>query len=296
MNNQFRTSIIISTTAQKSRTKSLLKAIETVTTEQLHPAIPIIVVNGSIYDPNLLEALKSRPDIRFFYREEGNLPKARHFGRQMVETEFFGFLDDDDEYLPNTLHKTEAVLSDDANIDVLVSNGYRVTAENKELFIPNIEAVKADPTASLMQENWLSNCGGLYRSRTIGTEFFDPELKNLEWTYTALVLVTSRQLAFSNDPTFAYYETPGSLSRSPEYIENLPSTIEQLMALDLPRKLRHQLCVKLCAAYHHLSHTHRENRDLNASWKYHLRSISYPIGFFRYGLYTRYLLFDRLYS
>ncbi|MBK6388206.1 MAG: glycosyltransferase family 2 protein [Rhodoferax sp.] len=51
----------------------------------------------------MLEWLAARPDTRVIRLRSGSHPLARRVGVEMADSEFLGFLDDDDELTPNTL-------------------------------------------------------------------------------------------------------------------------------------------------------------------------------------------------
>lgn len=285
-------SVIICTTAEARRAKTIWRAIDSVTTAQPKPAIPIVVANGTKFDRSLIQALKKESGIRFFYREEGDLPKARYFGRQCVETEYFGFLDDDDEYLPQSLSRRQNPLDQNSEIDATVANGFRVRNGQRRLYMDDLDSVLRDPAASLVEANWLASCAGLYRTSTVGNEFFDPEIRDLEWTYTALRLSLTRRILFLPDPAFAVHEYPNSLSRNSRYTEGMPRAIEQLLQVNMPSTLRSKFRFKLCAAFHDLSNDRLEDGLVKAAWQYHLRSLLHPRALFRYGLNTRKFLWS----
>ena len=88
-------SVIIPTTASSERGALLRRAIRSVVDEG---ALPIVVVNGSRFDPRLRQDLAATASIKCLYREEGSLPAALLEGRNSVTTEFFAVLDDDDEF------------------------------------------------------------------------------------------------------------------------------------------------------------------------------------------------------
>jgi glycosyltransferase involved in cell wall biosynthesis len=83
------------------------------------------MVNGSGYVPGLLESLKWRRDVRFLYIEEGSATRARHAGRDILDTEFFGILDDDDAYLPGAVKTRLSPLLEDASINAVITNAYQ---------------------------------------------------------------------------------------------------------------------------------------------------------------------------
>lgn len=287
-------SVIIPTQALKRRGPSLLRAIESVTSLQESPAIPIVVANGADYDPELVECLRSKPEIRFFLRSEGDLAKARHFGRQQVDSPYFGFLDDDDEYLPAALSRRSGRLSADKSIDAIVTNGIRIVLGQEQPYVADMAAVAADPATSLMNKNWLASCGGLFRTDTVGADFFPDDMSHLEWTYTALRLALYRRIEFLDQPTFIVHDTPGSVSKSRAYRDEHPRSIQRIMELDAPADVKRKLRTKLLEAFHYLSERNRSEGRLKAAWGYHLRSLGRAEGLIRYGLYTRRLIRDSL--
>jgi glycosyltransferase involved in cell wall biosynthesis len=106
-------SIIIPTCANEARAPLLRRAIESLLRDQGGLALPVVVVNGSSYVPKVLDELKRRSDIRFLYLREAGTTGARLAARKLVDTEFFGILDDDDEYLPGGIEiQAHAMLLD----------------------------------------------------------------------------------------------------------------------------------------------------------------------------------------
>src|SRR5262245_55327336 len=91
--------VIIPTTCEKQREAQLLAAIESIKAQSGIAAKILLVVNGSRFDAPLLAQLRERDDVCVEYREVGSLPLALEYGCTRVDTEFFCFLDDDDELL-----------------------------------------------------------------------------------------------------------------------------------------------------------------------------------------------------
>ena len=220
MTSERNVTIIIPTLASKARASSLLRAIRSVTTEQEVPALPIVVANGTQFDPDLVEQLKSDRSLRYFYFEEGSIPKALNFARTQVDTEFFGFLDDDDYYYPWAIRERLDTLQADPTADVAVSWGERETPEGRRRSPAAGELDVDDPLRSLMRSNWLASCGGMFRAATISSEYFDPTVPYLEWTYVAFRVALERKIRFveTDRPHFFVADTPGSVSKSLDYI------------------------------------------------------------------------------
>src|SRR5690242_6277552 len=133
-------SVVIPTTASAQRAPLLWRAVRSLQGTSDGEVLPIVVVNGDRYDPSILEALKRRRDIRCLYLEVGDHVEARRVGRCAVDTEFFGLLDDDDEYLSGTLQVRLEPLRRDSSLDVVITNGYRHHAGQDALQFPQLAA------------------------------------------------------------------------------------------------------------------------------------------------------------
>ncbi len=283
-------SIIIPTIATADRATSLWRAIRSVTDNQEVPAIPIVVANGDRYDPALLEALKEDDGIRYFYLQKGNLPLALRHGAENIDTEYFGFLDDDDEYTPNALKLRLEPFERDGTVDAVISNGYRQSASANELCLPDLGEIVRDPLKALLTANWLASCGGLYRTKRFNMDWLDPEARYLEWTYFAFRLALESKIEFISDPTFVIHATPGSLSESDEYVEAHPFILGRILELNLPANIRKGLKSKLAASLHDTAEHYRQQGAIRKAWANHIRSILKSDGILRYSLYTRKLI------
>lgn len=116
---------IIPTLCEGVRRNALLRAIESVHQASEQATKILIVVNGQRFDQSLLNLLKSRNDIEVLQITEGSLTKAHLIGRKHVSTEYFSFLDDDDEYLVGALDIRLALFLNDCTLDVVVTNGFQ---------------------------------------------------------------------------------------------------------------------------------------------------------------------------
>src|SRR5258705_4386505 len=112
-----RVSVIVCTMAAERRAALLRRALDSILTGQDGLAQPIVVVNGTRFDPHLRAELAARPDITFLYRPEPSLAGALRAGRARVDTQFFATLDDDDELLPGAVATRLEPLLADASTD-----------------------------------------------------------------------------------------------------------------------------------------------------------------------------------
>ena len=288
-------SVIIPTLCEAVRAASLQAAVESVLRQEHVAVVPLVVVNGTRYDADLLASLRSRAELRVHQLEQASLPAALNVGRSLVETEYFGFLDDDDLLLPDALARRLRPFEARPDLDVVVSNGWKVNGDGSRSPIAHdIADCTRDPLRALFKEYWLSSCSGLFKSRTIGPEFFDPQLAYREWTWTAFRLATSgARLAFIDDFTFEINESNASLQKSEKYLLAEPTVFRRMLDSDMPGDVRSRVIERLSDALHAIADYYlRAGKPLEA-WKYHLQSLRSARGLRKYGLYTRHLVASR---
>ena len=116
---------IIPTMAEEKRRHSLLRAIESIIAASVDPVQILVVVNGSRRSPEVLGKLRELDSVSILSLETGSLPLAILAGRRAVQTPYFCFLDDDDEYLPHAIDLRLAPMRSNEKLDFVVSNGYR---------------------------------------------------------------------------------------------------------------------------------------------------------------------------
>jgi glycosyltransferase involved in cell wall biosynthesis len=117
-------SVLVCTLARKRRAKLLQRALASILEGQQGLGLPVLVVNGTAFDEDLLRRLEARTDIKVIYRAKPSLSAALRAGRKQIETPYFATLDDDDELLPGALAKRLAALTADPKADLVVTNGY----------------------------------------------------------------------------------------------------------------------------------------------------------------------------
>jgi len=285
-----RVCIIIPSTCEERRYQSLCRAIDSILQQtDVSPRV-LLIVNGTRFAPARLKTLQERRDIEVVYEQVGSSVNAIGIGRTLVQEPFFGFLDDDDEYLPNALAHRLRPLLNDHDIDFVASNGLRqVSPDLDEQFLVNTSQIEAHPLEQLLQENWLASCGGLFRTSSVLARDFDPSIRYFEWTYLAFLLASSRRMAFVDVPTFRIHSTPESLSKSAAYQNSETIVLQRILELPLPESITNLLKVKLGAAHHDAAEWARITKQWRLAWHHHLRSLGLPGGM-RYLAYTRHLL------
>jgi glycosyltransferase involved in cell wall biosynthesis len=284
---------IIPSLVAPERAPLLTRAIASLLGQSGVAVLPLVVVNGDRFDAAQLDELRRRSDIRLHIIAEAGVAAARRVGRELVETEFFCFLDDDDEYLPGALAARLAPLRADESLDATVGNGYRTYGGRMTPHLEDPAGVAAAPLRSLATVNWLASCAGLFRTSRIGPEYFAEPLAHYEWTYLAFQLVLTRRIAFVPDMTFVVHETPGSASRTAEHELAAADILGRILKLDLDRATRRLMQRKYGAAMHVCADHHRAAGRLAEAWACHAASLRAPGGLRRYGLYTRKLLWSQ---
>jgi glycosyltransferase involved in cell wall biosynthesis len=282
---------LIVTLCSGDRRESILRAIESAQSQPGAAVMPVIVINGQRYDPDFRAQLEARDDIRVHYLTEGNLFAARKFARESVTAAFFCWLDDDDIFLPGAIERRLKPLREDPRIDAVISNGFIREGSDQELLFDGAEVIERDPVAALFGKNWLAAAGGLFRTATISPDYFDASVRSLDMTYLALRLATEKEIRFLNEPTFRKNRSEGSLSTTDAWMLPARDTLQSMFRFPLNMRSRRMLRKKIGAALHDLSDYYRRAGDETQAWHNHLSSLASPGGLWRYGVYTRRLLF-----
>ena len=282
-------SIIIPTSANASRAPFLLRAIRGLLSDQGGLVLPIVAVNGSSYLPEVLQELRRWPDIRCLYIEQAGTTGARLAARGVVATEFFGMLDDDDEYLPGGIGTQVRPMLSDPRIDVVFTNGYRCENGVDSLHFPAFSSFYRDPLGSLMESPWLNSGSILCRTDSVSPSYLELP-RSMELTYLAMNLTLTKKIHFIDEPTYRWNrDAPEQLSRTKHYMEGAPDGIRRMMALKPPARIKRMLMQKYAASLHSLADWERTDGNYRAAWRYHVKSLLSPYGA-RYLAYSRHLV------
>lgn len=282
--------IIIPSTCELRRFEGLRRAIDSILGQEEVAVRVLVVVNGQRVDPDCFRRLQSRQDIEVRYESEGSSVKAIGIGRDLVREPFFGFLDDDDEYLPGALANRIAPMLRDASIDFVASNGLRCNEQGiDEPFLTDTASIESAPLEELTRANWLASCGGLFRTASVVPGDFDPSVRYFEWTYLAYLLACTRRMGFVDQATFRIHSTPGSLSKSLAYQTAETCVLQKVLELKLPKPVRVLVKAKLSAAHHDAAELAYAQGEQGTAWRHHLRSLLLPGGL-RYLAFSRHLM------
>jgi glycosyltransferase involved in cell wall biosynthesis len=238
----------------------------------------IVVANGPRVSPRVLEWLASRPDVRLIRLRSGSHPLARRVGAETAESEFLAFLDDDDELMPNTLAAKVAYFRRYPEIDVLVTDGLRISNSSETRIFPPVEERSADFVETMMHAGWQAGALTL-RARNIDLTVFDPELRHMEWTFTAFELARRHRFGFLDEPTYRYYETtPHSLSKSAEHALAAPEVWRRLSTGYAGTRYYPAMRRRYGETCHTASWECARGGSLRQAWRLHAESLRCPGG------------------
>ncbi len=251
----------------------------------------MVAANGPNISPELIAELNQRPDLQVIRFKEGSSPQALARAVPLVETDYFGFLDDDDELLPNGLQQRLAILQSQPEGDIVLSNGYLRNAQRDQDYLQHLDKVEANPLAAFFVENWLPSCGALFRSASVGPAYFQNYHPYAEWSWLAFRLaLDKKRFCVLNAPTFRVYaDTPASLSKSSEYRQSYISLYKKMLAVAIPSPVRRIIQKRLSQAHHDVSSYALAEGKLAHCVRHHLLSLKHPSGW-RFFSYTRHIL------
>lgn len=269
-----RISAIIPTLCSAARVACLDRAIESLKNASADSVQIIVVVNGNRFDVDAVANLRARCDVRVIQIAEAGAPQAQRAGRYSVDTEFFCFLDDDDELLPGALDRRLSVLHGCPEAALSISRGWRVLGGVRKLMLEGIEKVPEDPLGALFDENWLPSCGGLFRTSLVDCGMFDDPNPFIEWTWLAFRMACAGlEVAVQPAPDFLIHETPGSASKSEAYMLAHTSLFERMLLVCPREDIRKILENRWVGAAHGTSDFYRQKGNVSQAWVWHLRSL-----------------------
>jgi glycosyltransferase involved in cell wall biosynthesis len=276
--------VIIPTTCDPVRLRLLSRAIDSVLAQSDVQVKVLVVVNGPLSSERA--ELVKRPRVSVITVPVASLPLALLEGRKAIESPFFAFLDDDDEYLPGALALKLAAIQK-WGADFVVARGYGVDGR---LLFPDWASIAENPLRALLRFNWLASCGGLFRTSTIPVDLWDGRTKYLEWTLLAFKLILAgKSMRLIDAPTFRIHDTPDSASKKMnDEVVDTAARVHRYMLRHCPPELRAELRMKEADFLHDVAFRYLRHGSIRAAWRYHLQSL--PHGFSRYLFCTRHLI------
>lgn len=283
--------VLVRTTCEGSRRKSLQRAVASVVSQRGVAARPVVVVAGA--QPGSLPRLAARNGIRVHrLGTEASPGRALTIARGLVDAPFFAFLDDDDELLPDALATRVAILRAEPSVQVVVTTGYVARGNVRRVHIGDIGRHQGDPLRGIVERCWLASCGGLFRTDAVPQAMFDALPDLCEWTCVAFRLaMASCSIRFVDRPTYVVHDSAGSLSKSDAFVEASLRVLDAMRSAPLSAADRRHLAYKYRATLHTAAERCRRAGNVGRAWRYHLRSLQ-PPGTLRYAAYTRKLFWN----
>ncbi|MDT4851207.1 Glycosyl transferase family 2 [compost metagenome] len=285
---QSQLTVIIPTLADTKRSESLLRAIASVVDQQEAGVEIMVVVNGQRFDPELVSHLQSRHDLCVMKLATPSLTNAIYQGRLAVTSPFFSFLDDDDEYLPNSIRYRLTKLEDNPSCVMVASSGFRDSGGHRTTSAHNLASALSNPYHELSVNNWMTSCGAVFRSDLLGPEVFKNVPPHHEWTYLAYKILSTGSFCVVEEPCYVIHDTPGSLSKSTAYSEAPAAVLREVLKLNLPSIARQSVLARLAKAEHDLASKALSNGLRSKAVKHHLKSLILPGGL-KYFSFSRHL-------
>jgi glycosyltransferase involved in cell wall biosynthesis len=282
--------IIIATLARRDRAATLDRAICSIRVGNRSAVNVVVVVNGNQFDRKTVDRLLQRRDLRVVQIDTPSLTAAILAGRQVVATPFFGFLDDDDEYLPGAIDARITALSAVPHASLVASNGYRCLAGQDHIAMRHLAAAPADPLLAVFKENWLASCGGMFRTKDLPVDVFVDIARYLEWTWLAFRIASAgHRIITIDDPGFRIHDTEGSESKSEFFLLSQTHVFEQMLRATSRPDISTILKARICSVWHDVSNHYLGKGENRRAWKAHLCSLRHISGW-RFCSYTRHLL------
>ncbi|MBL8379243.1 MAG: glycosyltransferase family 2 protein [Burkholderiales bacterium] len=272
-----RLTVIIPTSCRSSRRRLLQDAVRSVVDQQGVAFELLVVANGPDIDAALLASIIGIAEVTVLQLPQGNVSHARLAGVKASSSDYFCFLDDDDELLPGALQQRVAYLDEHPEVDFLVTDGIVRSAnrERRALRDGMAAAIRADPEAAFLVRNWFDSPSPTFRRSTIGIEFLSSDLRYYEWTWMLLALLgRGRRVAVLEEATFLKRDNlPDSISKSTDFLLALPAFLRAVKHQPLSAQLRRGIQDKLAAACHDCAdHYLREGKVLDAL-RWHVASL-----------------------
>jgi hypothetical protein len=208
----------------------------------------------------------------------------------LADGEFLAFLDDDDEFLPDTLARKIAEFRQHPEIDVLVTDGFRVSDSKETRIFPSPDERSSDLVETMMRAGW-GACAITLRTQNVDLSALDAEFRHFEWTLTTLELASRHRFGFLDEPTYRYYEdTPQSLSKRAEHNLAAPEVWRRLSNSYAGTQYEPMVRRRYGRECHYASWEHVRQGRLRDAWQLHFESLRSPGGLSRLPFSAKLLL------
>jgi glycosyltransferase involved in cell wall biosynthesis len=266
--------VVIASLCDDARAELLKRACESV--RAMAGALDysiIVVANGPRVSTNVLEWLSHQSDVRVIRLRSGSHPLARRVGAEASDSEFLGFLDDDDEFIPGTLERKISYFRAHPEVDLLVTDGLRIDVSGSSNVFPPPQARSPDLIRTMLYQGWTA-CALTVRNHKVDLSAFDAELRHMEWTLTVLTLAKRHRVGFLDEPAYRYYETtPNSLSKSTEHALAAPEVWRRLSKEFAGTPYDAEVNRRYGMVCHNVSYECARQGRMGQAWRLHVESM-----------------------
>ena len=268
-------SVIVRSGGDRSRRAAFKRAVTSILTQAGVDVECIVVFNGREPDPPMLAWAREQPKTRCIVLKDGNKAQATLVGRSEVRGAYFCFLDDDDEFRPGSLAASAKFLEADPHLDCIASNGIYVTPDGARCVFQNGRELTATDYAGsvLKARNWLASCGGMFRSSTVGTKYFEDLPRHREWTVIAFRIASALNVRFVNKLSYRVVSSSASQSKRDSYIDAATESLQAMLPWTTnPAHIR-AIRRRMADANHYISSYYRIKGDFPRAWEAYRSSI-----------------------
>ena len=235
----------------------------------------IVVFNGGAIDNQMLGWARRQPKTRCAVLRDGDKALATWVGRSMVAGEYFCFLDDDDEFRPGAFAAAMKTLQQDPGLDCLASNGIYITPAGARCVFANGRQLTQIDYAEgpLRSRNWLASCGGMFRTSTVGLDYFADLPRHREWTVIAFRIASRLNVRFVNRLSYRVFSSPASQSKRDSYIDAATESLEAMLRSAANPAHARAIRRQMSAANHYISSYYRIKGNFRRAWQAYRASI-----------------------
>lgn len=261
-------SAIVRSTGSPSRNAEFKRAVRSILSQSGVRAECIVVFNGVNLDDTLVEWVQSQENTRHVILSQADKARATLCGRRLVRGEFFCFLDDDDEFLPGAFERSANILQNTPRLDCLASNGFYVTAKGVRCVFSRADQFARDGYVEslLRSRNWLASCGGMFRSVSVGPEYFENLPRHREWTVIAYRIATNLQVRFVNRLSYRIFSLADSQSKRASYMDAATEALAVMLEATKDPRRAQLIRRRTSIAYHSIASYYRHRRDFRRAW------------------------------
>lgn len=284
--NNINITVIICTLGTKERENQLFRSIESILSQDHVCAKPLVVLNGNKYSKAVYRRLTNNKNITLLKTEVAGLKTSRILGRKNVDSDYFCFLDDDDEILPDALKTRLDPFLEDSTIDVVSTNGLRQDRGIKRKIHEKMPT-HDDLAFSALTKIWLNSASALFKTASVPLSIHQQAPEMFEWTYIALKLSIDKKIILLNDITYIIHMgADQQMTNSIEYFRKEYISIDLMLCLPISKTALRTLKNKRHSTLHALAFWELQNGNYLKAWEFHLSSLTYK-SFCEYILSTR---------